>query len=201
MAQKYDGRAAAHPPAPPAHVSPPVTPSDKLLFSLLSLPPNSRVAYVTFAAAADGPPYDLLEAGRRQLLSRNDSVTLLDSILPHVHIDSATSALHAFKFTSYDHADACLSALRAISLDGLVGRYYPDPSQLAFLDPYLSVPRNSQCSQFRIFHSSIPKVYTLVHSNAQPSRPHVTSAVTQNALQPVILISQQPTSFHASLSV
>lgn len=145
MAHKHDSH-AAHSPAPSAHVSPPVTPSDKLLFSLLSLPPNSRVAYVTFAPAADGPPYDLLESGRRQLLSGNDSLTLLESILPHAHIDAATSALHAFKFTSHDHADACLSALRAISLDGLVGKCSPGPSQLAFLHPYFPMPRNSQCS-------------------------------------------------------
>ena len=118
---------AAHPSAPPAHVSTPVTPSDKLVASVISLPSNSRIAYVTFVSATDGPPYDPLEFGRRQLVSRNDSLTLLESILPHAHIDGTSSALHAFMFTSLDHSDPCLSALRAISLDGLVGKRFPDP--------------------------------------------------------------------------
>lgn len=124
MAQKHDSHAAAHPSVPPAHahVSSAVSPSDNLLFSVIPLPPDSRIANVTFIPAADGPPCDLLEFGRRQLLSRNDSLTLLESILPYAHIDGASSALHAFIFTSLDHSDACLSALRAISLDGLTGK-------------------------------------------------------------------------------
>lgn len=126
MAHKHDNHAAAHPSAPPAHVFTPVTPSDTLLSSLISLSPDSRIAYVTFVPSADGPPYDVLEFGRRQLVSRNDSLTLLESILPHAHIDGASSALHAFMFTSLDHSDACLSALRITSLDGLVGKCSPD---------------------------------------------------------------------------
>jgi len=126
MAQKHDSHAAAHPSVPPAHVSSVVSPSDKLLFSVISLPPNSRIANVTFIPAADGAPCDLLEFGRRQLVSRNDSLALLESILPYAHIDGASSALHAFIFTSLDRSDACLSALRAISLDGLAGKRSPD---------------------------------------------------------------------------
>lgn len=135
MAQKHDSHSPHHPSASSAHVSSPVTPSDKLLSSVISLPPNSRIAYVTFIPAADGPPYDLLEFGRRQLLSRNDSFTLLESILPHVHIDGASSVLHAFMFTSVDRSDVCLSALRAISLDGLVRKYSSDPLQLGAVLP------------------------------------------------------------------
>lgn len=149
MAQKHDSHAAPHSSAPPAYVSPPVTPSDKLLSSLLPLPPNSRIVYVTFVPAADhGPPYDLLEFGRRQLLSRNDSLTLLESILPYAHIDGASSALNAFMFTSRDHVDTCLSALRAISLDGLVGKCSPNPSQLS------SVPLCIRSFPCAVTHSS-----------------------------------------------
>lgn len=145
MAQKHDGHAAAHPSVPS---SPPVTPSDKLLSSLISLPPNPRVAYVTFVPTADGPPYDLLEFGRRQLLSRNDSLTLMESILPYAHIDGTSSALHAFMFTSHDHSDASLSTLRAISLDGLAGKCSPDPSRLSSV---LSCIRTLPCF---VTHSS-----------------------------------------------
>ncbi|KAF8131078.1 mediator complex subunit 13 C-terminal-domain-containing protein [Boletus edulis] len=141
MAQKHDsGHAAAHPSAPPAHVSTLVTPSDKLLSSLIFLPPNPRIAYVTFVPASDSPPYDLLELGRRELFSRNNSLALLESILPHVHIDGTSSALHAFMFTSLDHSDACLSALRAISLDGLV------VSDASLLDPQGLYPCSFECA-------------------------------------------------------
>ncbi|KAH0839535.1 mediator complex subunit 13 C-terminal-domain-containing protein [Lanmaoa asiatica] len=140
MAQKHDSHAAAHPSAPPAHASPPVTPSDTLLSSLITLPSNSRIAYVTFVPAADGPPYDLLEFGRRQLVSQNDSLPLLESTLPHTHIDGTSSALHVFMFTSQDHSDACLSTLSAISLDGLV------VLDISLFDPQALYPCSFECA-------------------------------------------------------
>ena len=127
--------APAHPFASPAYASPPVTLSDKLLSSTIPLPPNSRVAYVTLLPAADGPPYELLELGRRQLLSRNGSLTLFESILPHVHIDD-TSLLHAFAFTSVDQSDACLATLKALSVEGLSGECSFYPSQLGLVSPF-----------------------------------------------------------------
>ena len=129
MAQKHD----THPPSTSsARVSPPLTPSDRLLFSTISLPPNARIAYASFTPPADDPPHDLhlLEIGRRQLVSRNDSLALLESILPHVHIDATSSVLHAFMFTSVDHSDACLSTLGAISVNGLASECTLDPLQL-----------------------------------------------------------------------
>lgn len=201
MANKHDGHhAAAHPSAPPPPVSTPVTPSDKLLSSVIPLPPNSRVAYVTFVPAADGPSYDLIELGRRHLVARNDSLTLLESILPDAHVDGAASALHAFMLTSVEGSDTCLSALRAISLDGLAGECL-DRSRTAFrVHPCIHIlpVHNSHYSQFQMPHSSNPKVSILAHLNAQPSHLLVTSAVTQNAPQAVIQISRQLTSYHAS---
>jgi hypothetical protein len=78
----------------------------------------------------------------------------------------------------------------------------PTPSDClgASLRSCSPILRNSQYSQFRMLPTSTPKVSTLVHSNAQPSHLLVTFAVTQNVLRPVIQISQQPTSYPASLS-
>lgn len=165
MAQKHDSHASPHPTASPARVLPLRTSlSDKLLSSVISLPPNSRIAYVTFLLAADGPPYDLLEFGRRQLVSRNDSLPLLESILPHVHIDGASSLLHAFMFTSVDRSDACLSTLRAISLDGLIGKCFPDPLQLAAVPPgicSLLCPVTHNTSSFGYFTLQPPRSISL----------------------------------------
>ncbi|KAG9317057.1 mediator complex subunit 13 C-terminal-domain-containing protein [Chiua virens] len=141
MAQKHgDGHATAHPYAPPTHVLPTVTPSDKLLASVISLPSDSRIAYVTFVPATDGPSHDILEFARRYIVSRNESLRLLESILPHVHIDGASSTLHAFMFTSLDHSDACLSTLKTLPLDGLV------VTDASHFDPQGLYPCSFECA-------------------------------------------------------
>ncbi|KIJ70634.1 hypothetical protein HYDPIDRAFT_172404 [Hydnomerulius pinastri MD-312] len=141
MAHKHDSHASAHPTASSfSHVSPLVTASDKLLSSVISLPDNPRVAYATLIPATDSPSFDVLELGRRHLVSRNKSLAFLQSILPHVHVDGDSSALHAFIFTSAEGTDGCLSTLKALSLDGLV------VSESSSFNPQGLYPCSSACA-------------------------------------------------------
>lgn len=122
MAHKHDSHASVHHPnttSSSSHLPSPVAPSDKLLASVITLPADPRVAFATYIPDSECPPYEVLEHGRRYLVSRNRSLSFSDSIFPHTHIDGESSALHAFMLTSGDSTDTCLSTLRALSMDGL----------------------------------------------------------------------------------
>ncbi|KAF8841314.1 hypothetical protein BDN67DRAFT_1002426 [Paxillus ammoniavirescens] len=144
MAHKHDSHVSAHSAASSfSHSSPLVTVSDQLLSSVISLPDNPRIAYAAYVPATDSISYDVLELGRRHLVSRNKSLSLLESILPHTHIDGDSSALHVFMFTSVEGSDACLAALKALPLDGLVA------SETSTFDPQGLYPCSSACADQR----------------------------------------------------
>ncbi|KAI6151643.1 hypothetical protein BKA82DRAFT_631631 [Pisolithus tinctorius] len=127
MAHKHDSHASVHHPnttSSSSHLPSPVAPSDKLLASVISLPADPRVAFATYIPDSECPPYEVLEHGRRYLVSRNRSLSFSDSIFLHTHVDGESSALHAFMLTSGDSTDTCLSTLRALSMDGLKGEYW-----------------------------------------------------------------------------
>ncbi|OJA18387.1 hypothetical protein AZE42_00715 [Rhizopogon vesiculosus] len=105
------------------HILPALSPSDKLLSSILPLPTNPSIVYATYSPSGVAPPCEVLESARRQLVSRNQTCSFQDSILPHVHIDRDVSTFHAFVIASNEHVDSSLSALRHLSLDGMTGEH------------------------------------------------------------------------------
>ncbi|KAF9224428.1 hypothetical protein BS17DRAFT_879901 [Gyrodon lividus] len=142
MAQKHDSHPSAPSTAPNLPHSPPlVTTSDQLLSSVISLLDNPRVVYAAYVPATDSTSYDVLELGRRHLVSRNKSLSFLESILPHAHVDGDSSALYAFMFTSHEGSDACLATLTALPLDGLV------VSETSTFDPQGLYPCSSACAE------------------------------------------------------
>ncbi|KAF9242952.1 mediator complex subunit 13 C-terminal-domain-containing protein [Melanogaster broomeanus] len=142
MAHKHDSHASAHSTVSSfSHSSPLVTASDKILSSVISLPYSPQIVYATYVPATDSPSYDVLELGRRHLLSRNRSLSIVESILPHTHVDGDSSALHAFMFASVEGSDASLATLKALSLDGLV------VAEISTFDPRGLYPCSSACAE------------------------------------------------------
>ncbi|KAH7888131.1 mediator complex subunit 13 C-terminal-domain-containing protein [Phlebopus sp. FC_14] len=141
MSHKHEGHASAHPVASSfSQSSPRVTASDKLLSSQVSLPDNPRVAYVIYAPATNGLAYEALEYGRRRILSRNNSLPFLESVLAHVYVDGDCSALYAFTLTSAESTDASISALKTLSIDGLA------VSEASSFSPLGLYPCSSACA-------------------------------------------------------
>jgi hypothetical protein len=103
------------------HISPTLSESDKLLSSILSLPPNPCIVYATYSPSGVASPCEVLESARRQLVSRNQTCSFQDSILPHVHIDRDASTFHAFVVASNEQVDSSLSTLKRLTLDDLIG--------------------------------------------------------------------------------
>lgn len=139
MAHRHDSHAHAHmsPPTFP-HLSPQVTFSDRLLSATIPLPIDSRVAFATYVPVNICRPHEALDHGRRQLISRNQPLSFHDSIFAHTHIDSESSALHAFVLSSVEAVDDCLQTLRGLSIDGLKGGYRTDLTVLP-MEPWKSL--------------------------------------------------------------
>lgn len=121
MAHKHDGHASAHhsTTSNSSHLPSLVAPSDKLLAAVITLPVDPRVVFATYTPDSESPSYEVLERGRRHLVSRNRSLSFFDSIFHHTHVNGESPALHAFMLTSGDSTDTCLSTLGELSLDGL----------------------------------------------------------------------------------
>ncbi|KAI6101484.1 hypothetical protein EV401DRAFT_800681 [Pisolithus croceorrhizus] len=124
MAHKHDGHASAHhsTTSSSSHLPSLLAPSDKLLAAVITLPADPRVVFATYTPDSEIPSYEVLERGRRHLVSRNRSLSFSDSIFPHTHVNGESSALHAFMLTSGDSTDPCLSTLRELPMDGLKER-------------------------------------------------------------------------------
>jgi len=103
--------------------SPRLSPSDRLLSSILPLPPNPSIVYATYSPCGVAPPCEVLESARTHLVSRNQSCSFQDSILPYVHIDRDAPRFHAFIVASGEQVDSSLSALRNLAFDDLKGEY------------------------------------------------------------------------------
>ncbi|KAL4075601.1 mediator complex subunit 13 C-terminal-domain-containing protein [Scleroderma citrinum] len=142
MALKHDSHVSAHSSAPTlSHTNSPVTPSDKLLSAVIALPVDPRVVFATYIPDNDSPPYEVLERGRRFLVSRNRSLLFFDSIFSHTHVDGESSALHAFMITSEASTNACLSMLQSPPVDGL------KVSELSSFGPRDLYPCSSICAE------------------------------------------------------
>lgn len=105
--------------AGPLHISS----SDKLLSSVISLPPKPHIVYTVFTPPPTNPPgsYESIELARRQILIRNGSSPILESILYSVHIDNLDSGLYVFAITAHDRITQCRSTISQLKLDGLNG--------------------------------------------------------------------------------
>jgi len=124
MANKHDSQASAHSSAPSSsHGHSLVSSSDKLLSAVMTLPVDPRVVFATYVPDKDSTLCEVLEHGRRFLVSRNRSLLFYDSIFPHTHVDGESSTLHAFMITSEAGTNTCLSTLQSPPVDGLKGTY------------------------------------------------------------------------------
>ncbi|KAG1715681.1 hypothetical protein ID866_1485 [Astraeus odoratus] len=125
MAHKHDSYAPAHSFASGSSpMSSMVAPLDKLLSAVIALPANPRVVFATYIPDNESPSYEILEHGRRYLVSRSRSLSFYESIFPHTHVDGESSSLHAFMLSSSETIDSCLSTLKTLSMDGLKGAYH-----------------------------------------------------------------------------
>ncbi|KAG1767693.1 mediator complex subunit 13 C-terminal-domain-containing protein [Suillus placidus] len=120
-----------------------LTASDKLLSSVLPLPTNPCILCATYSPSGTAPPYEVLEAARRQLVSRNQASTFQDSILPHVHIDRDVSTFHAFIVASDEQVDSALSVLKQLKFDDLI------ISETSSFTPHELYPCSLACSDSR----------------------------------------------------
>ncbi|KAG2070001.1 hypothetical protein BDR04DRAFT_1077345 [Suillus decipiens] len=124
-------------------IPPTLTASDKLLSSVLPLPANPCIVYGTYSLSGTGPPYEVLESARRQLVSRYQASTFQNSILPHVHIDRDVSTFHAFIVASDEQVDSSLSVLKELRFDDLI------ISETSSFKPHELYPCSLACSDSR----------------------------------------------------
>ncbi|KAG1846505.1 mediator complex subunit 13 C-terminal-domain-containing protein [Suillus tomentosus] len=124
-------------------ISATLTTLDKLLSSVLPLPPNPCILYATYSLSGTAPHYDVLESARRQLVSRNQVSTFQDSILPYVHIDRDVSTFHAFIVASDEKVDSSLSVLKQLRFDDLI------ISETSSFTPHEVYPCSLACADSR----------------------------------------------------
>ena len=85
-----------------SQTSPLIDLSTSVLASVLSLPEHPLIVYSVFTClpATASDPLDQLELARRSILTRNQGKSLLESLLPCVHVSKDTSTLYVFAFGS-----------------------------------------------------------------------------------------------------
>ena len=83
-----------------SQTSPLIDLSTSVLASVLSLPEHPLIVYSVFTClpATASDPLDQLELARRSILTRNQGKSLLESLLPCVHVSKDTSTLYVFAF-------------------------------------------------------------------------------------------------------
>ena len=62
-----------------------ISPSDSLLSSVISLPENPQILYSVFTPSVPTTHHECIELARRHVLSRNASLSILNSILRNAH--------------------------------------------------------------------------------------------------------------------
>jgi hypothetical protein len=175
-------------------IPPTLSASDKLLSSILTLPPDPCIVYATYSPSGLAPHCEVLESARRQLVSRNQTCSFQDSILPHVHIDRDVSTFHVFVVASDDQVDNSLSTLKHLALDDMISEHpqsiliaAPSPTScltlLTLLQSQKFLPSLRMHSIRAVRHVQI--VIPYVHPVSRPNIPH---------------FSPPPASSHGSLS-
>lgn len=112
--------------APETMYPPLLTLQNPLLGSIIPLPAETHVVYSIYTVTPSSQPdqaHTYIEQARRQILSHNASLTLLQSLLPSVHIDGNPPILYVFQVTCHDQIGECLQMMRGLTLEGLQGNY------------------------------------------------------------------------------
>ena len=113
-------------PGQPSQSSQPpvVSPSNKVLSSIISLPTNPSIVYAIFVPASDLelPSEEAIELARRLLVSRNKSAetSILNSLLPCVRVHKDSKCLYVFGITSQDQMVESRQRINNMQFDGLI---------------------------------------------------------------------------------
>lgn len=105
-----------------AQFPPPISLSSPVLASVIHLPDHPLIAYAIFTGAPSTNAADhlnLIELARRKILTQNGKRSILDSLLPSVHITKDSASLYAFAFGSADRVSDSQAILQALQFDGL----------------------------------------------------------------------------------
>jgi len=155
-----------------SHCTPQISPSDRLLSSTITLPPNPSIVYSVFIPSVNSTsrPYDSIELARRSILSRNASAALLDSLLASVQI-SKESCIYVFTIIASDRIGEGMSILKDLHFDGLIGEC---------INMFFNVHLSRQCFNGALGESYKPR-------NASAFFPFSTSRVTLT-LEPFSLV-------------
>lgn len=95
-----------------------------VLASIIPLPENPLISYAVWepAHSVKFPDWlSLIEQARRRVIKQNDHLSLLDSLLPSLHISGGAIALYVFAIGSVDMATVSRGALSQLSFVGLTG--------------------------------------------------------------------------------
>ena len=128
-----------------SNLPPFISPSHKLLSSIISLPGNSSVVYATYvpAPANNSPPEEKIELARRVLVSRNKSAeaSILDSLLPCVRVEKELKCLYVFGITSHDRIVESRDRVHGLQFEGLICkcRFSFSVSFAIFMMPWFSL--------------------------------------------------------------
>lgn len=115
----------------PISAPPQISLTDQLLSSRLSLPPDPCVAYALFTPNSRSTlkPHESIELARRNILSRNASSVLLESLLSSIHIGTSPF-IYVFLTSAQGHIVDATSTLATLHFDGLTSEYYCNLSVL-----------------------------------------------------------------------
>lgn len=106
-----------------SHLPPPISPANKVLSSIISLPVEPHIVYAIYtpSAADDNSNSEVFELARRQLVSRNKlaEASILESLVPNVCLEEGDMCLRVFRITSHEQLNESLDYLRGLQLDGL----------------------------------------------------------------------------------
>ena len=160
--------------------------SNKLLFSAISLSPNTSIACAVFSPTTSPTHHpDTIEIARKHVLDTGKS-SLIDSLLCTVHVEKSGQQLYVFSVGSSDGTGDPLNRLNGLQFDGLTCesfKYVIRSTRIAHLDPFLpflgrtvltSLPHTvSQTSHFRP---------TEIHDSKSASLTRNTSSTPQHSI-------------------
>ncbi|RPD62124.1 hypothetical protein L227DRAFT_50363 [Lentinus tigrinus ALCF2SS1-6] len=103
--------------------------ASSILASTISLPEHPLVVYAVFRCQPSSTdPLEQLDVARQAVLARNEGRSLVDSLLPVVHVSKDAAALYVFALGSTERRLPVHDTLFSLDLEYLSGEsFYPTP--------------------------------------------------------------------------
>lgn len=107
-----------------AQSPPSISLASSILASTVSFPEHPLIVYTVFKSQPSSTdPLEQLDVARKAILARNKGMSLVDSLLPAIHVSKDAATLYVFALGSSEHRLPAHDMLSSLELEHLTGEY------------------------------------------------------------------------------